>query len=302
MPRFFDPANQSKRLATQITIYGNVLTLTGTSGTANITINGVLNTLIATFATDLTTTANNWVAGNFDFYRTRGFLVSAAAGVITVVPAWAWDSVNRINVTIVNATTNLAGTLTGTFEADFSKAKTWQVTFGQNIAVRKPRNMVEGDRIRLELRATGAYTTTFAIDGFFFPGGTENVQTSTSIDTVTGTVNVSMFPRADRITLTGTSGTANITVAGLTKLATFNTSLTQTATDFVTSHAATYALIGITVTAASGVLTFTTTTRTAANIYGTPTIVNATTNLAGTIVFVPEGRVLVDAAAKDIKQ
>lgn len=302
MPRFFDPANQSKRLATQVTIYGNVLTLTGTSGTANITINGVLNTTIATFATDLTTTANNWIAANFEFYKQRGFLVSAAAGVITVVPAWAWDSVNRINVTIANATTNLSGTLAGTFEPDLSKAKTWQVTFGQNITIRKPRGMVEGDRIRLELKATGAYTTTFAIDGFFFPGGTENVQTSTSIDTVTGTVNVSMFPRADRITLTGTSGTANITVAGLTKLATWNTSLTQTATDFVTSHATAYAAIGITVTAASGVLTFTATTRTAANIYGTPTIVNVTTNLAGTIVFVPEGRVLVDAAAKDIKQ
>jgi len=42
-------------------------------------------------------------------------------------------------------------------------------------------------------------------------------------------------------TLTGTSGTGNITINGTAYLATFNSSLTQTATDFVTSHAATIA-------------------------------------------------------------
>lgn len=40
-------------------------------------------------------------------------------------------------------------------------------------------------------------------------------------------------------TLTGTSGTANITINGVAYLATFDTSLTVTATNFVTSHAAT---------------------------------------------------------------
>jgi len=42
-------------------------------------------------------------------------------------------------------------------------------------------------------------------------------------------------------TLTGTSGTGNITINGTAYLATFNSSLTQTAADFVTSHAATIA-------------------------------------------------------------
>ena len=37
-------------------------------------------------------------------------------------------------------------------------------------------------------------------------------------------------------TITGTSGTANITINGVAYLATFNTSLTQTATDFVATH------------------------------------------------------------------
>jgi hypothetical protein len=83
------------------------------------------------------------------------------------------------------------------------------------------------------------------------------------------------------VTLTGTSGTANITVAGTAYLATFATSLTVTANNFVTAHAAALLLNkGIVVTAASGVLTF-------ANVYGAfPTItaaVNATGDLAGTL-------------------
>ena len=41
------------------------------------------------------------------------------------------------------------------------------------------------------------------------------------------------------MTLSGTSGTANIPINGVNYLATFNSSLTQTAADFVTAHAAT---------------------------------------------------------------
>ena len=82
------------------------------------------------------------------------------------------------------------------------------------------------------------------------------------------------------ITLTGTSGTANVAVAATNYLATFDTSLTLTAANFVTAHAAALLLNkGIVVTAAAGVLTFT-------NVYGafpTITITNATTNLAGTL-------------------
>lgn len=58
------------------------------------------------------------------------------------------------------------------------------------------------------------------------------------------------------VTLTGTSGTANITVGGVNYLATFTTNLTTSANNFVTSHSATLLALGITVTASSGVLTF----------------------------------------------
>lgn len=83
-----------------------------------------------------------------------------------------------------------------------------------------------------------------------------------------------------KLTLTGTSGTANIAVGGTNYLATFATDLTTTATNFVTAHAATIlADKGVKVTAALGVLTF-------ENIgvaLPTITITNATTNLAGTL-------------------
>lgn len=88
--------------------------------------------------------------------------------------------------------------------------------------------------------------------------------------------------QVDTVSVTGTSGTANITVAwGLTKLATFDTDLTTTAANFVTAHAAAYLAVGIVVTSAVADLVFT------ANVSGTafahPVITNATWNLAGTV-------------------
>lgn len=87
------------------------------------------------------------------------------------------------------------------------------------------------------------------------------------------------------IELTGSGGTANVGLAGgLTKLATYNTSLTQTATDFVASHAAAYAAVGITVTSSGANLIFESTT--AGFEYITPTITNVTSDLSGTITVI----------------
>jgi hypothetical protein len=89
--------------------------------------------------------------------------------------------------------------------------------------------------------------------------------------------------QVETITLTGTSGTANVGAAGsLTKVATYGDSLTDTAGDFVTSHTAAYTAVGITVTSSGPTLIFT------ATVPGTPftapTITNVTGNLAGTVV------------------
>jgi hypothetical protein len=82
------------------------------------------------------------------------------------------------------------------------------------------------------------------------------------------------------VTLTGTSGTANIAVNGVNYLATFATDLTTTAANFVTAHAAAIlTATGAVVTANAGVLTFTD----LAEGFPVITITNATTNLAGTV-------------------
>jgi len=81
------------------------------------------------------------------------------------------------------------------------------------------------------------------------------------------------------VTLTGTSGTANVSVKGVNYLATFATSLTVTATNFVTTHSAALATAGVEVSANGAVLTFRALNTDVTGI----TITNATTNLAGTL-------------------
>ena len=86
--------------------------------------------------------------------------------------------------------------------------------------------------------------------------------------------------QVNTVTLTGTSGTANVTYGGVTYLATFATSLTVTATNFVTTHAAALAIRGVTITSSTADIIFT------ASIAGvaiaTPSVANVSGNLAGT--------------------
>lgn len=81
------------------------------------------------------------------------------------------------------------------------------------------------------------------------------------------------------VTLAGTSGTANINVGGVDYLATFTTNLTTSANNFVTTHSAALTALGISVSANTGVLTFTG----EVDALGTITITNATSDLAGTV-------------------
>lgn len=87
------------------------------------------------------------------------------------------------------------------------------------------------------------------------------------------------------VTLTGTSGTANITVGGTNYLATFTTNLTTSATNFVTSHSATLLALGITVTSSGAILTFSAATATFPTIART----NVSGDLSATIAAVSAG-------------
>ena len=146
-----------KNIIQKVTIYGSVITLTGTDGTADITINDIPNKVSATFLTDLTTTAHNWVVANIEHYEYHGYSISDSLGVISVTPKSDWDTVNRINATISNLTEDLSGTLTGVFEPDFSKADIWDVTFTMNSTIANPRNPRDGDKMILRLVGTGSY-------------------------------------------------------------------------------------------------------------------------------------------------
>lgn len=99
-----------------------------------------------------------------------------------------------------------------------------------------------------------------------------NIQLTTEYPSLTGNTS-----RA--VTLTGTSGTANITVGGVNYLATFTTNLTTSANNFVTSHSTALSALGITVTANSGVLTFVADTDT----FPTITRANVSGDLSATI-------------------
>jgi hypothetical protein len=310
MPKFFDPINHPKRAMNAVTIYGSRLTFdggsgSGTSGTSTISINGIANYVVATGQTSYDHSMVHWIAENYDFYYAKGFILTKGASAqVIVTPRYEWDTVNRISITYTG--TQLTGSLIGVFEPDLRVAKTWHVTFGQHIVVLKPKNMVNGDKLRLELNATGNFTTTFADEkAFRWPGSTEYVVTTTTLGVASGTVNTDAFPREDRITLSGTQGTCTIVAGGLSKVCTWGaSSLTQTAADFVTSWADAYAAIGLTVTAASGVLTFkvtdATNPRAVANFYAIPTVTLLTTDLFGTVVNVPAGRMVMDVVVPNI--
>lgn len=85
--------------------------------------------------------------------------------------------------------------------------------------------------------------------------------------------------QVDTATLTGTAGTANITVNGVDYLATFATDLTTTAANFVTSHAATIAARehGIVVTSSTTTVIFT------AGVEGRPQTISNPTNVSGNL-------------------
>lgn len=96
------------------------------------------------------------------------------------------------------------------------------------------------------------------------------------------TLDLGGLAQIDTITLTGASGTATIAAAGgLSKTITFETSLTTTAANFVAANAAAYLAVGIVLTCLTNHLIFTDADPGLG--FTSPTITNATTNLAGSV-------------------
>jgi hypothetical protein len=93
----------------------------------------------------------------------------------------------------------------------------------------------------------------------------------------------SPIARIDTITLTGTDGTARISCNNLTEVSTFNSTLTQTASDFVTAYAAAYLAIGIIVTSSGPDIIFTASVP-GLDFYYPTSILNLTDDLSGALV------------------
>lgn len=104
------------------TSFGIQINLTGTSGTANINIGGV--NYLATFTTNLFTTANNWVTANQATLLALGIKVfalgSGADGRIRI----GYDTAALLDaITITNVTTNLSGTIANPFTGTATSAQ-----------------------------------------------------------------------------------------------------------------------------------------------------------------------------------
>jgi len=114
--------------------------------------------------------------------------------------------------------------------------------------------------------------------GDAYPGNQEQFGGYNEVGGITG---ASAVAQVETVTLTGTSGTANVTMGGVTTLATFDTSIAATTAAFVAAHAATYAAVGIT-------LTGTTTCIFTATVAGVPftagAVANVTGDLTGSVV------------------
>jgi len=103
-------------------------TLTGTSGTANVVVGGV--NYLATFDTDLTTTAANFVTAHAAAILSAAgtTVTSSGATLIFVAPVDTYPTLS-----IANVTTNLAGTIDAAVGSGADNAGLCQTTYRTNV-------------------------------------------------------------------------------------------------------------------------------------------------------------------------
>jgi len=182
--KLFDLSNFGRKATQRLTLQGNIIILSGNQGDLNISINDHVK--VATFDSDLTTTAENFVRDNFGYYKLHGFLLSAASGIITVNSAYGWGNVNAVNAEVsvfvpeeasptTAAPTTTAGgedlnaTIGASLDVDFHAARIWRVTTDKVTFVNDPVRPKNGDRIRLELTCTER-TSVYFTDKWDFVG------------------------------------------------------------------------------------------------------------------------------------
>ena len=204
----------------------------------------------------------------------NGATVAAVAQISTLTPANVeigdifTATINSVDIQFVATATTVANVTAWLTAAINLSAENWVVT-----AV---------DWTTLITITSDVAWTAFTLTGTATNGWGNDTQTLTA---ATWTANVAAVAQVDTVTLTGTSGTAVMSgVGGLSEPITFalawTTDLTQTAADFVTTSAADYAVVGITVTSSAATIIFT--AAVAWTAHAAPVVTNATGDLAGT--------------------
>lgn len=192
--KYFDQENSNRGVAV-VPVGGDVLTLTGATGTATVTVNGVA--YLATFGDDLSDTAGDFVTSHRAALLLRGIDVSAAAAVLTFTHKRSHIVTNRVAVTIANVSGDLAGTVAGTFTPDFNTARVYQLSISSAVTIAKALNLRDGQAVRFEITATGTFAVTWNA-AYQFAGGTEHTQTASGLDILKGNYNKA----ADKVYLT----------------------------------------------------------------------------------------------------
>lgn len=268
--------------------YIKTITLSGVAGTGIGTINGFNYT--ATFNTSLTQTATDFISTHAALLLSRGITATSNGAVITLVGtdetadiSISWDAAGGVNGTaeyyqeviegawgvtatgrvIIFYTTNLVTNPNRRFfyfiYSD-DECATWSASAEMTNDFNSGNGQIAGPGSAITLTNGDMLKAVYGTveDRNAVPTVTRTVFIYKCLSANNGTVWTQIARiTGDQITLSGTSGTANINIDGTNYLATFATNLTTTANNFVTTHGATLLGLGITVTAASGILTFT---------------------------------------------
>jgi hypothetical protein len=235
--------------------------------------------------------ANGWTGGSGGVLKQKKFVLAEFKAEAAYSKQ---DYLAVIQVEAQRLSGNEANDITGT---DIANAQ--QEVFANGVEVDLHRVFWMGDTAKLH-NSAGTYpdgTTTYVIgdvDKYYngIDGVWKNIFTdqagwaSATTDQVrrlninTEVLATPAVAEVETVTLTGSSGTANITVEGKTYLATFTTNLTTTTANFLTSHAATILTNhDIVVTDNVADLIFTSNTT---GVPITTTTANVSGNLAGT--------------------
>jgi hypothetical protein len=295
--------NILNRLAALTGFQVDVVTLTGTSGTAQITGAGGL-TKTVTFNSDLATTASDFVTAFLADYGGCAEQIYISTDGNSIL--FSNDVLNTAitQPVITNLTGDLAGTVSHTPLTICYASRTIDLSgCAQPSATGlESKAILEARGCTVTLAAPQQQMETITLTG---TGGSAEISAAGGL---TNTINWAgdlqstayLFANSQQqyeiVTLTGSSGTASITVTGgLTSTVTFSSDLATTASDFVTAFSQSYLAQGICVQGQQNEqINFY--AATPGVPFDAPIITNLTGDLSGTVVHDTPNSTGLDAA------